>query len=238
MSSISYKTQPEVLGDFLKRTRQMHGWQLKDIERRTKISEIYLQALEENDYYKLPSPTYARGFLEHYAEFLGLNTKQIIDRYRHESKFFEERGRILASAIAWQKNKRGVAPKQRALPGFNESLKKKIANLDFHKVLIGLIAVAFLGYFTWVIGQAVFPPKIVIFSPTDNLEIHERSIQVKGRVNAKSTVKINDQSISKIEEGFFDETLELAPGVNFIKISAKKKNSPESVIWRRVIVNQ
>lgn len=225
----THPIQTATLGEFLKKARQSSGWQLKDIEKRIKISETYLQALEENDYYKLPSPTYAKGFLEHYAGFLGLDPKPVIDRYRKENQFFENKEKVLKNA--------GL--NQKVLPGFRKFIKgQKIKNFDLRKIGTIAIIVAFLFYFVWTISQAISPPKIIIISPANNFETAEKTIKIEGRVKGATTVRINDQFVSHFEKGFFEETVPLAAGENIIKISAKKKHSPETVILRTVIVKE
>ena len=44
----------------------------------------YLQALEEDNYQKLPSLTSAKGFLKNYAEFLGLSSIKIMALFRRD----------------------------------------------------------------------------------------------------------------------------------------------------------
>lgn len=220
--------QPGTLGNFLKTTRQNKGWELKDIERKIKISESYLQALEESDYYRLPSPTYTRGFLERYAEFLELDVKSVIERYRQESRFFEAKEKILRKELS-----------QSSLPGFRTFLKgKKIMSFDLEKFGVFIIFGIFLVYFIWTISQIILPPKITIFFPPDNFETKEKVIQIKGQVIGEAVVKINGQIISKIEKGGFEETINLTTGINSIIISAKKKYSPETIVQRRIMVKE
>lgn len=229
MGFANHKIQFETLGDFLRKTRQSKGWELKDVERRINISESYLQALEENNYHQLPSPIYTRGFLERYVDFLGLDRGPIIERYRQENRFFE----------AKEKSLRQKGLKQKFQPGFYGFLKKKkMMSFDLEKFGIFIIVVALLIYFIWTISQSILPPKIIILSPPDNFETSEKNIQIKGRVGSQAIVKINDQPVSKFENGIFEETLNLPAGLNEIKISAKKKNSSETIIWRRIIVKE
>ena len=49
--------------------------------RPTKIRSSYLVALEEEDFERLPGPTYARGFLRSYSEFLELDAQLLIDEF-------------------------------------------------------------------------------------------------------------------------------------------------------------
>ncbi|MGC9048913.1 MAG: helix-turn-helix domain-containing protein [Patescibacteria group bacterium] len=229
MAFDTHPLQTETLGDFLKKIRLSSGWQLKDIERKIKIKEEYLKALEEDDYGKFSSPTYVRGFLKSYVEFLNLNSDQIIERYHQESQFFEVKEKIL--------KEQGLT--RSALPGFKNFIKsKKIRIFNFQKVSLIIIAAAFLFYFIWLIGQFVLPPKITIFFPANNFETSDKVIQIRGRVKGDGIVKINDQPVSKFENGIFEETLYLMPGINKIKISVKKKNNSETTIWRKIIAKE
>ena len=56
-----------------------------DCEAETKIRAKYLRAMEEEQFDLMPSPTYVRGFLRAYAEFLDLDGQLVLDEY--ESRF-------------------------------------------------------------------------------------------------------------------------------------------------------
>lgn len=50
------------------------------MERDTRISSKYLQALEEGQLEALPAPVYARAFMRTYAQYLGLNASALVQR--------------------------------------------------------------------------------------------------------------------------------------------------------------
>lgn len=56
------------------------GLTLHDVERDTRISSKYLQALEEGQLDVLPAPVYARAFMRTYAQYLGLNAPVFVQR--------------------------------------------------------------------------------------------------------------------------------------------------------------
>src|SRR3989304_5413912 len=59
------------LGETLRRARLSKNVTFEDAERVTRIRREYLEALEREDFNKLPAPVYARGFLRSYAGSLG-----------------------------------------------------------------------------------------------------------------------------------------------------------------------
>jgi len=77
--------EPATVGQRLKNARMAMGVKLEDVARTTRIAKGYLIALEEDAYQKLPSETYARGFLRVYANFLGLQGEEILSLYRQNT---------------------------------------------------------------------------------------------------------------------------------------------------------
>jgi cytoskeleton protein RodZ len=69
------------IGEILREARETLGLTLEEVERVTRIRTYHLEALEAGDFEALPSPVQVRGFLHNYAEFLGLNTDEILLRY-------------------------------------------------------------------------------------------------------------------------------------------------------------
>jgi cytoskeletal protein RodZ len=68
------------LGKALAEARKARGLTLLDVERDTRISSKYLQALEEGHLDMLPAPVYARAFMRTYAQYLGLNATSFVQR--------------------------------------------------------------------------------------------------------------------------------------------------------------
>lgn len=61
------------MGEVLTDARHRRGVSIEDAEVFTRIRKKYLVALEQDDYSELPEPIYARGFLQIYAEYLGID---------------------------------------------------------------------------------------------------------------------------------------------------------------------
>jgi len=66
------------LGETLRRARLSKNVTFEDAERVTRIRREYLEALEREDFNKLPAPVYARGFLRSYAGYLGLDPGELM----------------------------------------------------------------------------------------------------------------------------------------------------------------
>jgi len=76
--------EPTTVGEMLADARQRAGQELSDVAAALRIRLVYLRALEQGDFAELPGPTYASGFLRSYAEYLGLDSMELLRRFRAE----------------------------------------------------------------------------------------------------------------------------------------------------------
>ena len=61
--------------------RETRGIALRDISEQTRISMRYLEAIETDDYRRLPGGIFNRSFIRAYAKFIGYDEQQAIDDY-------------------------------------------------------------------------------------------------------------------------------------------------------------
>ena len=82
----------EPLGQYFRRAREARGWTLEQTAARTRILPEYLQAVEEDNYERLPEEVFAKGFVRSYARLLGLNESEILQKF-HETggQFYAKR---------------------------------------------------------------------------------------------------------------------------------------------------
>jgi cytoskeleton protein RodZ len=73
------------VGEALRERREELGLDLAEIGAVLRIKPAYLAALEQGRTYDLPGPAYAVGFVRAYSDYLGLNTEQILARFRIEA---------------------------------------------------------------------------------------------------------------------------------------------------------
>lgn len=66
------------IGETLRAARLARGLSYQDVFEETRIRRVYLQALENEDWERLPSAAHARIFLRQYAEFLGLEAAPLL----------------------------------------------------------------------------------------------------------------------------------------------------------------
>jgi len=83
------KEMPEdiSLGIFLKKAREERHIELDEVVEATRIRRHNLEAIENEEWSKLPSQVFIKGFLKSYAEFLGLDKETVIHHYLRSQSF-------------------------------------------------------------------------------------------------------------------------------------------------------
>jgi cytoskeleton protein RodZ len=69
-------------GENLRREREMRGVSLEEIASATKISLRFLDAIEREDFKKLPGGIFGRSFIRTYAKYLGLDEERVMAEFQ------------------------------------------------------------------------------------------------------------------------------------------------------------
>ena len=72
---------PEI-GQTLRETRMRNRVDITEVEAGTKIRAKYLRALENEEWDLLPGPTFVKSFLRSYADYLGLDSRLLVEEYK------------------------------------------------------------------------------------------------------------------------------------------------------------
>ena len=85
---------------------------INEVETRTKIRAKYLRAIENEEWSLLPGDVYVKSFLRTYADYLGLDSRQLIDDYkrRYERPSDHELRPIAPLGRERDRRDRGVGP--------------------------------------------------------------------------------------------------------------------------------
>ena len=68
-------------GERLKRERELREVSLEEVAKGTRIAERFLQALENEQWDKLPGGVFGRGFVRSIARYLGLSEENLLSEY-------------------------------------------------------------------------------------------------------------------------------------------------------------
>jgi len=196
----------KTVGQILQTKREEKGLTLEAVESATKIRTKFLKAMEVDDYTRLPSLAYAKGFVKNYAEFLGLSSNDIMAFFRRQTT------EIPRSAIV----PKGVAnpldePKFRLTPG------------RFVTFLITALVAAFVLYFGLQYRNLQAQPTLVVDTPADKTVTSQQRIDVIGKTDPDATVAINGVTVMVRSDGKFFDQIQLEPGVNRVAVVATSR---------------
>jgi cytoskeleton protein RodZ len=130
------------IGEKLRDARTDRGMELAEVERATKIRLKFLEAMEGDRWEELPAPVYARGFLDIYARYLGLDQQALLDEY---SKTVEAEGQEpIPESVIKPGTLRQTRPVRR-FRSINLAPVAKVAAGVVVLVIIGLVIVGSIG---------------------------------------------------------------------------------------------
>jgi cytoskeletal protein RodZ len=72
------------IGATLREARLRARIDIGEVETRTKIRAKYLRAIENEEWDLLPGPVYAKSFLRTYGDYLGLDSRMLVDEFRRQ----------------------------------------------------------------------------------------------------------------------------------------------------------
>ncbi len=139
------------VGKILYEARAAKGITLLDAEKATSIRASYLDALEQDDYARMPEEVFIKGIIRNYGNYLGLNGPELVDMYKAQ-KFGTVVENVKSKGIREVQNVRmNISLKQHRSAGSGVNAyagpdnKKNIAK----QILAGALGVVVLvvGYF-------------------------------------------------------------------------------------------
>ena len=69
------------LGEKLRQAREERGFTISEVAEQTRISSLYLQSIENDDYNTLPGGIFNKGFVKSFAKFVGINEQEALEDY-------------------------------------------------------------------------------------------------------------------------------------------------------------
>lgn len=85
------------IGEQLRLAREERGIPLREISDQTRISMHYLEAIEMNDYKRMPGGIFNRSFVKAYARYVGYDEKEAVEAYMRYMRDAGESGEDVVS---------------------------------------------------------------------------------------------------------------------------------------------
>lgn len=215
-------SQVEPLGDILRRRRESKGISLEQAAEDTRIREKFLAALEGGDQQALPGAVYTKGFLRNYADYLDLDSADLVALYTAE---------------------RSVAEPARRFEPMKPVMKSGlfISPTILVPVLVLAAVVLFVGYLSYQFASFATPPRIEVLEPAGDTIAQTAGYTVRGRTVAEGRVTIRVfpgpetfPDIRPAADGTFTATIQLRPGANHIEVEVLDPSGKVSLVSRSV----
>ncbi len=72
---------PESLGEKLRQAREERGISISEVAEQTRISPLYLESIENDDYRTLPGGIFNKGFVKSFAAYVGVDEDEALQDY-------------------------------------------------------------------------------------------------------------------------------------------------------------
>ncbi len=205
-------------GEKLYEERIRRGLSLEEVAKATKIRQSFLSNIEKGEYKKLPSGTYAHGFVRNYARFLGLPENELLALFKRE--YDEEKfQKVLPDGLLRK----------------SDFPLKRIKFAQTFKILI-LVFIVLVAYIIFQYRAAIFGPSLNVSNPLENAIISSQEVTIVGKADSNSTVFINSEPASLGKDGNFKKTINVFPGKTKIIIKAVNNFNKTTVVERHIEV--
>lgn len=71
------------LGEKLRQARDARGITISEVAEQTRISALYIESIENNDYQTLPGGIFNKGFVKSYAKYVGVDEQEALRDYNN-----------------------------------------------------------------------------------------------------------------------------------------------------------
>jgi cytoskeletal protein RodZ len=203
----------ETIGRVLKEARVKKRYSRARLEKETKIKKEFIEALEKEDWGKLPDFPVIAGFAKNIAQTLKINNKRAAALLRRDYP-----PKVLP-----------VAPKPDVSKGFSWSPR-----LTF---LLGLVIVslAVLSYLTFQYLNFISPPALSVFKPEEGMVVKQRTLEVAGKTDPDAVIRVNNQPVLVNEKGEFAGEIEIFEGTHQVEVKATSRSGKETTIRRKIV---
>ncbi len=204
-------------GERLKSLRGEAGLSVQGLADITKIRQKYLQALENEEFDKLPKPVYARAFIKKYAQACNADEEELLLHFKRENRFFNDKENKDKTASV--SDKRFVVTEKHIIT-----------------ILVIILLGAAFGYF--YINQQELSKKahIEITKPSEfNTVSKKDEVLIQGKAENVKTIMIKGEKLIP-KNNIFEYTYTLDKGLNTITIRAKTVQGKEIKTVRKVLL--
>ncbi len=190
---------------------------ITEVEASTKIRAKYLRALENEEWDLLPGPVFVKSFLRTYGDYLGLDSRLLVDEFKRRSERHDAHDQRAAGARARERERERPARTQRPprTPGpAGGPLIPPWALISV--VLVGVVVALYLDGKNSGGGRNTTPP------PASRTDIHHRH-----RTNGGATTRNSGTTTPTTPRTTAQRTTTTPPAPS----TASLQITPTTIVW-------
>ncbi|OGZ95351.1 MAG: hypothetical protein A3I44_03355 [Candidatus Sungbacteria bacterium RIFCSPLOWO2_02_FULL_51_17] len=207
-------------GRQLKDARERFRVSIRAVAEETRTPVRFIEQLEAWDFHDMGARVYASGFFKKYAAFLGLLSDEAVHAFDEGwyGAYRETEGVRVQESRA--RRFRGMVVGERTLA-----------------VVGGTLAlVLVLGYLVYAVLGTVFPPRLDVRYPAEDITTDVPVIDVEGIVKPETSIVLSGRPVYVDENGRFKERIHLDDGLNALEVEAKNTLGKVTKITRYVLL--
>ena len=157
-----------MVGYTLRQERERQNLSISDIEQGTSIRALYIEAIENGEYDKLPGAIYTKGFIKNYAKFLEMDVDAVAKEFANDMAELSaeaevEAAKAAAEEVAPAPEKKSEPKPERKPVGYSIQNENR-SSFKFIVAAVVLIAALAGGAWSWLSSSEadvakVEPPK-------------------------------------------------------------------------------
>lgn len=184
---------------------------IEKLAQMTGISERILENLLEEKFDRLPASPYVHGYLIKIASALNLEGEKLWHEYLKRNNAVKSSG---------AKDRLPV---------------NRFASSSFNKKMGGIaLAILLFGFVGFKLYRFFGPPELVLFNLTDGSVVQESALTLTGTLNPNDKLTLNNEEVYADNNGMFETTVTLSPGLNVLDFKIKKFLGKEYTITKQI----
>lgn len=136
------------LGEKLRQAREERGITIMEVSEQTRISPLYLEAIENDDYAPLPGGIFNKGFVKSFAKYVGVDENEALQDY----------ARLVTQQTGSEENLEPQTYKPEVLTDDRAS-SSNLLTIIFAVVILGLMTWGILSLVNYIQDQQNQPAK-------------------------------------------------------------------------------
>jgi len=204
------------IGDFIKDARLAKRLSRKDLGEKTKIKQSFIEAIEKEEWEKLPPFPVVMGFVKSISHFLDIDDRETIAILKRDYP--------IKPVV--------ISPKPDVETRFVWSPRKTF--------LVGVAIIVFLvaGYLGFQYKKFLSPPNLMVNEPKEGQNIKVGETHVAGTTDPDASIKVNNQPALVSDKGDWETDIDVDKNTTTIVVESLSRSGKKTIVNRKIQVQE